>query len=72
MTTPAELIRASACGPRCLLAATTAKRCTCQCQGHHHGLLLHVHLDALIDARRAGIHHLSDVEIVASSYLEMS
>lgn len=63
------------CTVGCLHATTDPARCRCgHCKGQLHGTALNesIYTDALLDARHRGLHTLSDAEIVANSYLEMS
>lgn len=72
VVTAADLIRSGACTSACIAAVTGTNRCTCPCAGEHHGLLSRADISALIDARRHGLHRLTDGEIVAGDYLEVS
>lgn len=58
--TAADLIRSGACTSACIAATSTADRCACPCAGQTHGLLAHAHLDGLLEARRAGLHLITD------------
>lgn len=68
--TPADMIKTGTCSAKCLLAASPIDRCKCPCQGRHHSILLTADVTALVEARRIGIHHLTDGEIVAGDYLQ--
>ena len=63
--TPADLLRAGACTPRCLLA-DPVKKCRCSCNGIHHSALLDVDITTLIDGRRRGLRHLTDLEVLSA------
>lgn len=62
--TPADLLKAHLCTPRCLLA-DPVRKCRCSCNGQHHGLLLAVDVTALVDGRRR-FRNLTDLEVIAS------
>ncbi len=61
------------CTTACLRATSQPDRCRCgHCGGRLHGTALDesIYTDAIVDARRRGLHHLSDAEIVTGDYLQ--
>src|SRR6476660_8809414 len=59
-----DLIKDGACSPPCLLAVTSTYTCRCTCNGSLHGLLTTACVDSLLDARRAGLHLISDADLI--------
>lgn len=67
--TPRQLIAEKRCTAGCLTAtSTTTGRCGCAyCGGKLHGLLADADVIALTDGRLAGLHRLSDAEVVSNA-----
>jgi len=66
IVTVADLIIHNRCTAACVAAVTTPTRCKCPCAGEFHGLVGNAHVDALIEARRAGLDRLTDLQVIAS------
>ncbi len=59
------------CTASCLRATTKPDRCRCTCEGRLHGAARDedAYVDALVDGRRRGLHHLSDLDILAGAWI---
>ena len=64
--TPRELIAAGECTAACIAASTANTRtCRCPCGGRHHGVVADACISTLLEARAAGLHLLTDQELIA-------
>lgn len=66
VVTVADLIRDNHCTAACIAAITEPSRCKCLCAGRFHSLVGNAHIDALVEARRGGLQHLTDLEVLTS------
>lgn len=63
--TPRQLITEKRCSHGCLTATTTTQRCECPCRGAYHSLVTDADVTALADSRVAGLHRMTDAEVIA-------
>ena len=64
--TISDLIQQKHCTAACVAAITSPARCRCPCSGEFHGLVSTADITALIDAHRAGLHRLTDLEVLTA------
>ena len=64
--TVADLIEHNRCTAARIAAITSPPRCKCPCAGEFHGLVAAADITTLIDGRRRGLRHLTDLEVLTA------